>query len=49
VKKRCEIQGGSQEMEANNKNFNNNNSGEFALPFPRFTMIWHQITGLFLD
>jgi len=30
--KRCEIQGGSQEMDvmiANGKNFNNDNSGEF--------------------
>ena len=42
--KRCEIQSGRQEMavmEANSKNFNPNNSGEFVLPSPRFTTIWH--------
>jgi len=27
--KRCEIKGGGQEMAANNKNLNNDNSGEF--------------------
>jgi len=28
--KRCEIQGGGQEWQANSKNFNNDNSGEFG-------------------
>jgi len=28
--KRCEIQGGGQEMAANGKNFNTDNSGEFG-------------------
>ena len=32
--KRCEIQGGSQEMAVMDKNFNYDNSGEFALPPP---------------
>ena len=35
--KRCEIQGGSQEMAVNGKNFNNNNSGEF-----RAKTKWHK-------
>jgi len=33
--KRCEIQGGNQE----NGYFKNDNSGEFVLPFPCFTII----------
>jgi len=45
--KRCEIQGGGQEMAVivgyNGKIFNNNNSGEIVLPSPLFTRIWHQI------
>jgi len=47
VKKRCEIQGGSQEMaefvliQPFLGKFVSDNSGEFVLPSPRFTMIWH--------
>jgi len=41
--KRCKIQSGSQEMAVNSKNFNNNNSGKFVLPSPRFTRIRHKI------
>ena len=45
--KRCEIQGSGQEMAIHDgrliENFNNDNSGKFVLPSPRFTMIWHQI------
>jgi len=32
--KKCEIQGGGQEMTTNGKSFNNNSLGEFVLPSP---------------
>jgi len=40
-------QGGGPEMAGDGrvmeKFFNNDNSGEFVLPSPHFTRIWHQI------
>jgi len=30
LRKKCEIQGGGQEMAVNSKNFNNKNLGEFG-------------------
>jgi len=46
-KSRFKIQDGSREMAVivglwKKKHFNNN-SGEFELPSPHFTRIWHQI------